>query len=140
MAAAFPASITYILNEDRKNTLPQKMIGLGGKTILLERPKISIRVQLISDTDREAFRSWWIDDLDYGTAEFTIPVPFFGSTDTWTVRASGEISETPDAGASTIDMTLIVLDTALTDVIDGVVMYSDSVVMYGDSVGIHTTE
>lgn len=107
----FPKGLSFVLKDGYIASVPRKIKGLGGRTILDDYPIISIKVLLKTDMEIAIFLEWWTTEINYGTEDFTITVPFFGIIKNWKVIASGETREVLGIGTTrTIDMNLKILD------------------------------
>lgn len=94
----FPKGLSYILRDNYSATAPQKKKYLGGKTLLLDDANLEITVLLPSTLDTTLFLEWWITELNFGTEDFTINLPYFGITKDWLVVATNEIKENLKGG------------------------------------------
>lgn len=94
----FPKSLAYILKDGYSATAPQKKKYLGGKTLLLDDATLEITVLLPSTLDTTLFLEWWITELNFGTEDFAINIPYFGITKDWLVVATNKITENLKGG------------------------------------------
>jgi len=94
----FPNNLSYILVDSFTSTAPRKIRGLGSRSLLGRESTVSIRVHIQSDIEMAIFSEWWITELEYGTLDFTIEIPFFGINKVWTAKISSEISESIISG------------------------------------------
>lgn len=110
--AAFPTNLGCTITAGYGEQFPKTKQYLGGSKYNYN-PVVKVAAQITSHADMEDFTRWYITDIDWGTAPFTISLPLFGVIRNWNVQ----LTNTTDVGHGTsevsnrkIPMVLEVLD------------------------------
>lgn len=96
----FPDNLSYILVDSFTSTAPRKMRGLGSRSLLEREATVSMKVLTQSEMEMAIFSEWWVTELEYGTLDFTIEIPFFGIRKTWTAKITSDMTEVLKLGES----------------------------------------
>jgi len=84
-----PEELGCILAKGYKEDLPERVVGLNGRSFLYN-PKATLILLAENQEQMDIFMDWFTDDLDYGGNTFIAEFPLFGVTDRWEVKIKGK--------------------------------------------------
>jgi len=93
--AAFPTAISCVISKGFGESFPDVKKFLGNKKFVYPTTATATAV-ITSHENMETFARWYIDDLDWGTSEFTVILPFFGVSRAWNVKLTKKIDVKPN--------------------------------------------
>ena len=107
----FPDNLYDVLIDGFGTTIPRKLKGLGGKSLLTNKPEATITILVKNELDTSILLEWWTTELNCGINNFSINVPFFGIRRDWNVRVVGDLTESLKLGTTReVKMKLEILD------------------------------